>query len=153
METPEPLVWKGRLNSRRRPPSGVSLTLAFELAAARRLADPETAVSEARTWSENVGIVSDRPPHVLTKFTRDNYIRNDFVPGTDPVDESLEHLREHFETDRFVFVTDDTDDAPDGWEHQSIDAAAEQAGWDLVEEPDGNDDTSAPATRERDDWP
>jgi hypothetical protein len=131
----------------------VSLTLAFELAAARHLADPETAVSEARTWSENVGIVSDRPPHVLTKFTRDNYIRNDVVPGTDPVDETLDHLREHFETDRFVFVTSDTDDAPDGWERQSIEEAAAQAGWEIVEESEMSTSADAPATRERDDWP
>lgn len=131
----------------------MSLTLAFELAAARRLADPEAAVSEARAWSENVGIVSERPPHVVTKFTRDNYIRNDFVPGTDPVDESLDHLCEHFETDRFVFVTSEADDAPDGWEHQSIETAAEEAGWELVEESTGNTDADAPATRERDDWP
>lgn len=133
----------------------MSLTLAFELVAARRLADPEGAVADARTWSENVGIVSDRPPHVLTKFTRDNYIRNDFGPGTDPIAETLEHLREHFETDRFVFIASDADSAPEGWEYQPIEAAAERAGWELLDEANEEpqeDDTGAP-TRERDDWP
>lgn len=131
----------------------MSLTLAFELAAARRLADPEGAVAEARAWSDNVGIVTDRPPHVLTKFTRDNYIRNDFEPATEPAEVTLDHLVEHFETDRFVFVAADAETAPGGWEHQSIEAAAAEAGWELLAEPDTDDGADAPASRERDDWP
>lgn len=153
MQTPEPLVWKEMLNTAGPSTTNVSLTLAFELAAARRLADPESAVSEARTWSENVGLVTDRPPHVLTKFTRDNYIRNDFEPATEPAAETLEHLQKHFETERFVFVADDARTAPEGWEHQPIDEAAEEAGWELVEGTTLDDEAGTPASREREDWP
>lgn len=130
----------------------MSLTLAFELAAARRLADPEAAVDDARTWSENVGVVTDRPPHVLTKFTRDNYIRNDFQPAAEPAVETLDHLREHFETERFVFVAQDATDAPEGWTLRTIEEAAAEADWELHPEPT-EDDADAPASRERDDWP
>ncbi|QLD84362.1 hypothetical protein HWV23_01105 [Natronomonas halophila] len=135
----------------------MSLTLAFELAAARRLADPEGAVADARTWSDNVGFVTDRPPHVLTKFTRDNHIRNDFQPAVEPAAETLAHLLDHFETDRFVLVATEADTAPEGWEYQHIEAAAERADWELREasagtnENEENEDTHA--TRERDDWP
>ncbi|WP_336135854.1 DUF7124 domain-containing protein [Natronomonas amylolytica] len=133
----------------------MSLTLAFELAAARRLAAPEGAVSDARTWSENVGLVTDKPPYVLTKFTRDNYIRNDFEPATEPAAETLGHLLEHFETDRFVFVAADARTAPNGWEYRHIGTAADEADWELVDEVDqeDDDDTGAHASRERDDWP
>lgn len=155
MQTPEPLDWRETLNTAGPSTTNVSLTLAFELAAARRLADPEGAVSEARTWSENVGLVTDRPPHVLTKFTRDNYIRNDFEPATEPAAETLAHLQKHFETERFVFVADDARTAPEGWEHQSIEEAAEEAGWELVEASteDEEGDADTPASREREDWP
>jgi hypothetical protein len=129
----------------------MSLTLAFELAALRRLENSEDAVNEAREWSENVGIVTDRPPHVLTKFTRDNHIRNDFEPAVEPAVETLTHLVEHFNTERFVFVAASSDDAPDGWEYRSVEAAAERANWLLASETPPTDSSSI--TRQRDDWP
>lgn len=133
----------------------MSLTLAFELAALRRLADPEGAVADARTWSEHVGVVADDPPYVLTKFTRDNHVRNDFEPASEPAAETLSHLLEHFETDRFVFVAAEADAAPDGWERQAVANAAAEAGWALApedtetEQPGGSGGTG----RQRDDWP
>ncbi|MFQ3320020.1 MAG: hypothetical protein ACI8UR_000352 [Natronomonas sp.] len=135
----------------------MSLTLAFELAALRRLADPEEAVTEARTWSENVGIVSDRPPYVLTKFTRDNHLRNDFEPASEPAAETLGHLLEHFETERFVFVADEMteQETPDGWEHRDVAEAADRAGWELATDGAETDaaDTNREPSRQRDDWP
>lgn len=133
----------------------MSLTLAFELAGLRRLADPEAAVTDARSWSEHVGVVTDRPPYVLTKFTRDNYIRNDFEPASEPAAVTLAHLLEHFDTDRFVYVCIDSDAAPDGWDARTIEDAASDAGWELVEEgaagtDESPDDTSVPS---RHDWP
>ena len=139
-------------NTLHRRTSPVSLTLAFELAALRRLADPGGAVADARDWSEHVGVVTDRPPHVLTKFTRDHGIRNDFQPASEPAAETLPHLLEHFETERFVLVADAADSAPDGWEHRPVEAAADRAGWDLAPESGTEDDAEA-STRQRDDWP
>ena len=133
----------------------MSLTLAFELAALRRLADPEDAVADARSWSDHVGVVTDDPPYVLTKFTRDHYVRNDFEPTTEPAAETLSHLLEHFETDRFVFVAAQADSAPNGWEHQSVEAAAAEAGWELAPDDFGNEQSGESGTtgRRRDDWP
>lgn len=134
----------------------MSLTLAFELAALRRLSDPEAAVASAREWSANVGVVTDRPPHVLTKFTRDNYIRNDFEPATEPAAETLQHLLAHFDTDRFVFVAATADGAPDGWEYQSLREAASEAGWEITPDPDAESEASRrerSSGRARDDWP
>lgn len=133
----------------------MSLTLAFELAALRRLADPEDAVADARSWSEHVGVVADDPPYVLTKFTRDHHVHNDFEPTTEPAAETLSHLFAHFETDRFVFVADAADSAPDGWEHQPVEDAVAEAGWelgtdDIGDEPPGK---SGGTGRRRDDWP
>lgn len=133
----------------------MSLTLAFELAALRRLADPEDAVADARSWSEHVGVVTDDPPYVLTKFTRDHYVRNDFEPTTEPAAETLSHLLEHFETDRFVFVAAEADSAPDGWEHRDVEAAATEAGWELApDDTEGDRPSESKETgRRRDDWP
>lgn len=129
----------------------MSLTLAFELAALRRLDDPGSVVDDARAWSENVGVVTDRPPYVLTKFTRDHYIRNDFEPASEPAAETLEHLLEHFETERFVFVASDATRAPEGWEYRPVAEAAERAGWTLT--PEGGSDDAEQSGRRRDDWP
>ena len=133
----------------------MSLTLAFELAALRHLADPEGAVADARTWSEHVGIVTDDPPYVLTKFTRDHYVRNDFEPASESAAETLSHLLGHFETDRFVLVAAEVDAVPDGWERQSVEAAAAEAGWELAPEDRGRNRTrdSGQDGRRRDDWP
>jgi hypothetical protein len=148
------MLCRGRsrtLNSLEGRKSSMSLTLAFELSALRCLADPEGAVREARQWSEHVGVVTDRPPHVLTKFTRDNHIRNDFEPAVESADKTLEHLLAHFDTDRFVFVAESGTDAPDGWELQSTTDAADRAGWELADETPSTPPQSS--THERDDWP
>lgn len=131
----------------------MSLTLAFELAALRRLDDPEAAVADARSWCENVGVVSDKPPHVLTKFTRQYHVRNDFEPAVEPAAETLVHLLAHFETDRFVFVATDAEDAPEGWELQTVETAANRAGWTLLSEAEAKPDDTESRSRRRDDWP
>ncbi|WP_435194615.1 DUF7124 domain-containing protein [Natronomonas sp. EA1] len=133
----------------------VTLTLAFELRAAKRLVDPESAFESARQWSQYVGIVSDRPPFVVTKFARDHYVENDFPVEPEPAGRSLEHMREHLDTGRHVFVGDSPEDgalaAEYGWEYQSIEEAAEAAGWAVR---DRVDDASAePQRTDSEGWP
>lgn len=127
------------------------LTLAFSLAALRRLADPAAAVADARTWSTHVGVVTDRPPHVLTTFTRRHGIENEFAPTREPVSATLDHLGEHFETERLLLVdAPGRDCAPEGWEGLPVTEAAEAAGWEYSGPPDDSDtrvETSG------DDWP
>ncbi|WP_338737643.1 DUF7124 domain-containing protein [Haloplanus salilacus] len=133
--------------------SGGTMTLAFELEALKRLADPNAVFDDARKWTEYVGVLSDRPTYVVTNFTRKRRIRQDFFSGPRGVDESLENVRDQFDTDRHVFVgTTDEDraaaEAAD-WEFLSVEEAAEFAEWDLGE-PSEEDPFE---TETRDDWP
>jgi len=129
------------------------MTLAFELAALKRLADPGEVFADARTWSEYVGVVSDKPTYVVTNFTRKKRIRQDFFSGPRGKDESLENVRRQFGTGRHVLVGVDDEDralAEDiGWEYVDVETAADAAGWELG---DGDDDAGASGD-DRDDWP
>lgn len=137
------------------------MTLAFSLAALKRLADPKAAFSETMEWSKYVGVVSDKPQYVAMKFTRDHQLPKHFLPR--PGGEKRQTLEdvhsvssEYEATDRYVFVgTTETDrdiaDATD-WEYIPIKQAADAAGWSLVSAPD----ESSPQRIEevdRDDWP
>jgi hypothetical protein len=131
------------------------MTLAFELAALKRLAEPDAVFSDARTWSKYVGVVSEEPTYVVTNFTRKNRIRQDFFSGPRGREESLENVQAQFDTDRHVFVgTSESDaDLADrvGWEYVPIEAAADAADWEL-----GDPDEAAAEEGDeddRDDWP
>ena len=130
-----------------------NMTLAFELEALKQLADPEAVFSDARSWSEYVGVISEKPTYVVTNFTRKNRIRQDFFSGPRGREESLENVKDQFDTERHVFVgSGDEDEAladAAGWEFLPIDAAAAAADWALASE----DDTGETEVERRDDWP
>jgi hypothetical protein len=130
------------------------MTLAFELEALKRLAGPEEVFSDARTWSEYVGVVSEKPTYVVTNFTRKNRIRQDFFSGPRGREESLQNVRKQFDTERHVFVGVDDADAElaeaVGWEYLDVEQAAEAAEWDFGEPAEGR---AADTDEERDDWP
>jgi hypothetical protein len=133
--------------------SGGTMTLAFEFEAMKALADPSAVFDDARQWTEYVGVLSDEPTYVVTNFTRKRRIRQDFFSGPRGVDESLDNVRDQFDTDRHVFVgtTDEDREAADrhGWEYLDVEEAAEFAEWDL-----GEDEAEDPFEAEtRDDWP
>ena len=129
------------------------MTLAFELEALKELEDPEAVFSDARSWSEYVGVISEKPTYVVTNFTRKNRIRQDFFSGPRGREESLENVESQFQTERHVFVgTDDDDEAlaeSVDWEYLPITEAAEAAGWTLAED----EPESEPEPERRDDWP
>ena len=132
------------------------MTLAFELAALEALADPTEVVSDARRWTEYVGVISEEPTYVVTNFTRKHRIRQDFFSGPRGRAESLDNVKRQFETERHVFVGTEDDDiqlAEDfDWEYLALDDAADAAGWTLAADtPDEDDPDSDTATR--DDWP
>jgi hypothetical protein len=130
------------------------MTLAFELEALKRLARPEGVFSDARTWSEYVGVVSDKPTYVVTNFTRKKRIRQDFFSGPRGREDSLENVKQQFDTERHVFIGVDDEDATLAervdWEFLPIEQAAEAAGWELGD-PDATDDGGDET--EREDWP
>lgn len=129
------------------------MTLAFELEALKRLADPEAVFADARIWSEYVGVVSEKPTYVVTNFTRKKRIRQDFFSGPRGREESLENVKRQFDTDRHVFVGTNEEDATladdVGWEFVDIETAADAAGWELGATPEPTDES----TDDRDDWP
>ncbi|MFC4357491.1 hypothetical protein ACFO0N_05940 [Halobium salinum] len=130
------------------------MTLAFELAALQALAEPDAVFSDARQWTEYVGVVSEKPTYVVTNFTRKNRIRQDFFSGPRGVKESLENVKRQFDTDRHVFVgTSDEDrevaEATD-WEYLPLEQAAEAAGWTLADDGPEEDHFESEG---RDDWP
>ena len=131
------------------------MTLAFDLDALKELAHPDSVFTDARQWSEYVGVISEQPTYVVTNFTRKHRIRQDFFSGPRGREESLVNVREQFDTDRHVFVGTGDEDAAladeTGWEFLPVADAAEAAGWELG-------DPEAPAATaneddERDDWP
>ena len=131
------------------------MTLAFELSALQELSDPEAVFTDARRWTEYVGVVSDEPTYVVTNFTRKNRIRQDFFSGPKGKGESLESVREQFDTDRHVFVgtTDDDRELAEefGWEYLDATEAAEAAEWTLAD--DADEDPVDQQEDQRDDWP
>jgi hypothetical protein len=131
------------------------MTLAFELAALKRLANPNAAFADARTWTKYVGVVSEKPTYVVTNFTRKERIRQDFFSGPRGVEESLENVMRQFDTDRHVFVgTTDEDRAiaeEAGWEYLPVEEAAAAADWALADDDELVDDPFE--ADDRDDWP
>jgi hypothetical protein len=129
------------------------MTLAFELDALKELQDPETVFSDARSWSEYVGVISEKPTYVVTNFTRKNRIRQDFFSGPRGRAESLENVKDQFQTDRHVFIglTDEDEALAEsvGWEFLPLENAAEAAEWALAEE----EESEEPDGERRDDWP
>lgn len=130
------------------------MTLAFELEALQSLADPGAVVTDARQWTEYVGVVSDKPTYVVTNFTRKHRVRQDFFSGPRGVAESLENVAKQFETPRHVFIGTTDDDRAvaeeTDWEYLPLTEAAEAAEWELAEE---SADEALFAEETRDDWP
>jgi hypothetical protein len=129
------------------------MTLAFELEALKQLQNPDSVFTDARQWTEYVGVISEKPTYVVTNFTRKHRIRQDFFSGPRTREESLVTIKGQFESDRHVFVgTTDEDEqlAEDAeWEYVDVEAAAQAADWGLsLEEatPDIEEES-------HDDWP
>nr|WP_224334484.1 hypothetical protein [Haloprofundus halobius] len=130
------------------------MTLAFELEALKRLADPNMVFNDARQWTKYVGVVSEKPTYVVTNFTRKERIRQDFFSGPRGVEESLENVKRQFDTERHVFVGTTEEDRERAestdWEYLPLEQAAEAANWDLAGDAPEEDPFDGET---RDDWP
>ncbi len=133
---------------------GSDMTLAFELEALKELASPESVFEDARGWTEYIGVVSEKPTYVVTNFTRKNRIRQDFFSGPRGKAESLEGVKDQFDTDRYVLIASSEEDeqlAEDvGWEYLDVEDAAEAADWIVASSAEDDADDAEPV---RDDWP
>lgn len=130
------------------------MTLAFDLTALQELAEPDRVFTDARQWTEYVGVVSEKPTYVVTNFTRKHRIRQDFFSGPRGREESLDSVKDQFATDRHVLVgtSEEDSDLADrvDWEYLSVEDAAEAADWTLAAD---SEESTEPAEETRDDWP
>lgn len=117
-----------------------TLTLAIGLDALQLLDRPADVVADARRWSSNVGVTSDRPAESTQAVLDESGIDCDFVSGSGGQSGSLAAVRQRFPSDRHVFVGVGEDDRRTvqalGWEHLTVKEAAEKAGWALADESD-----------------
>lgn len=113
------------------------MTLLFDLGALRQLASPAVAVADARTWSEQIGIVTDGSPEEITKYINKNDVHADFTSGDGSVAGSLAVARQRFPTERHVFVGVSEEHRgltqSLGWEYLDVREAAKAAGWQIID--------------------
>lgn len=111
------------------------MTLALSLAAAKRLAAPEAVFTDARAWSQHIGIISE-DRHTTEEYIRNHGLTQDFFTGEYDKAESLTLVSRQFETDRYVYLGTNEDDRraanASGWEYFSIEEAAAKADWELA---------------------
>ncbi|MGQ3329713.1 MULTISPECIES: DUF7124 domain-containing protein [Halorubrum] len=112
------------------------VTLVLSLGAARRLAEPEATLADAREWSRHVGIVAN-DADAVERFVRETGVENDYALRNWDKWGTLEDVYEETDAPRAVFVG--ASDANRrvathvGFEYLSIDEAAEKADWALSE--------------------
>ena len=113
-------------------------TVAFELAALERVADPAWVFEQTAGWARSVGIVSDRQTPVLTKRARDWGIDYGFTSGPRDLLDSLVTVSEQPEhdADRYLLIATDEISAEAveerGWAFLDLTEAADAAGWELI---------------------
>jgi hypothetical protein len=113
------------------------MTLVFAFSALQRLARPDEVVTDAHRWTEYIGVAGDAPPDAIVAFVESAGLDPDFVSGEAGKTGNLATIRQQFRTERHVFIgtTDEDRDIAEalGWEHLSIEEAAENADWTLVD--------------------
>lgn len=125
-----------------------AVTVAFELAALEQLVAPKTVFEQTAGWASHVGVLSDRPTHVITEFARRHRLDLGFHSGSRTLIESLGRVRAQPElvADRYVVIgTDAVDDdavRQARWEFLDVEDAAAAAGWRIRDESGHDDDTS-----------
>ncbi|WP_276254305.1 DUF7124 domain-containing protein [Halomontanus rarus] len=116
---------------------GEGMTLAFELSALDRLADPAEVFADARQWSRYVGIISN-DTDAVESYVREHDLEPDFDLGGRDKWLASSEIRQETGTERHVFVGAGTEDRRiaehTGWEFVPITDAAEKAGWTLESE-------------------
>jgi len=114
------------------------MTMALTYRAAKRLAHPASAFSDAGAWADWVGIVGRVDTPVINRFQRQNGVDADFFSGTGTgPGERLAEIgpRSMFYAKRMVVVgiagEDERVAAEADWEFVPLEEAAEKAGWTL----------------------
>lgn len=113
----------------------VCVALEFE-GVLSRLEDPVESLGDVDAWAEWVGVVSEKPQHVVNGFCARREIHVDFFPG--PKNGKMETLRRAREemgidADRYIYVgsskRDEVMAEKQGWEYMSREQVSENVGW------------------------
>ncbi|MDZ7849509.1 MAG: hypothetical protein U5K70_01395 [Halodesulfurarchaeum sp.] len=118
-------------------PDAHDLTTAFTLAALTQLENPAAVVSEARSWSDWVGVVGEADAPTINTFLRRNGVDVDFFNGAASPAQRLSRVTAEgstFHSDRLVLVGAEGQEQiaeEAGWEFEGIVPTAEKAGWAL----------------------
>lgn len=120
------------------------MTIVFALSAIERFVRPGAVIDDARRWSTHLGVVGNEAPDEIAATIERTRIDPDFVSGEGGTVGSLAAIRQRFPTDRHVVIGTSDEDRRTaqalGWEYLSVEAAAEKAGWELVNDPEGSPD-------------
>ena len=110
-------------------------TLAFELDALRRLADPGAALAAADAWTVAVGVASEDPSEAAA-FARRVEARPDFVASVTGESDGLAVVKRQYPAPRHVLVGATDADRRSarslGWEYVALEDAAAKAEWELA---------------------
>ena len=120
------------------------MTLVFALPAIERFVRPGKVIDDAHRWSRHLGVVGNEAPDEVGATIDRTGIDPDFVSGKGGTAGGLAAIRQRFPTDRHVIIGTSDEDRRTaqalGWEYLSVEAAAEKAGWELVDDPEGGSD-------------
>ncbi len=114
------------------------LTTAFTIEALASLSDPAGVVSDARSWSDWVGVVGDVDAPTMNTFLRRQGVDIDFFNGAGTPTERLAKVAVEssaFYSERLVLVGIEGQESmlpEEDWEFQPLAETAENAGWDLA---------------------
>ncbi len=113
----------------------VCVALEFE-GVLSKLEEPAESLGDIEVWAEWVGVVSEKPQHVVNGFCAKREIHVDFFPG--PKSGKMETLRRAREemgidADRYIYVgsskRDEVMAEKQGWEYMSREEVADDVGW------------------------
>lgn len=111
------------------------MTLAIDVGALDRLADPADVIGDAQQFATHVGVISGGMGYQSSSWLQELGIPEvDFLTRLDR-EGGLAQVMSTTDTDRYVFLGTRTVEAElaieAGWEYLDVTVAAEEAGWDV----------------------
>lgn len=112
-----------------------SMTLAIDVGAIERFANPGSVIEDAKEFATHVGVISAGMGYQSsTRLHQLGIPEVDFLTRVDR-EGGLTQVKSITDTDRYVFIGSDVDEAElaigAGWEYLDVTIASDEAGWNL----------------------